>query len=142
MGILTKRPNSKNILRKHITKSLGINYKCYTRIWWINSWKNYEHMNMNRGKSMNPWIWIWPKTMNPWISIPTNLWTHEFHLLKIHKPVNMNTDIAINSWIWILFFSWTREYEYGHVAPWTFKSSYSSRKSMNHSMNPMNCNAC
>ena len=118
-----------------------MNYKCFTWISWNNSWKIYEHMNMNRGKSMNPWIWICLKAVNPWISNPINLWTHDLHLLKIHDLVNMNTYIAMNSWIWILNFPWTREYEYGNVAPWTFKSSYSSRISMNHLMNSMNCNA-
>ena len=108
-----------------------MNYKCFTWISWINSWKIYEHMNMNRGKSMNPWIWICPKAVNPWISNAINLWTHELHLLKIHEPVNMNTYIALNSWIWILIFPWTREYEHGnllhellkvhtaHKNPWT-----------------------
>ena len=170
MEIVTRIPNSKKIFWENIKKIILIfrlcysitfdismntpiewwqscylmscmNYKCFTWISWINSWKIYEHMNMNRGKSMNPWIWICPKAVNPWISNAINLWTHELHLLKIHEPVNMNTYIALNSWIWILNFPWTREYEHGNVAPWTFKSSYSSRNSMNHPMNTMNCNA-
>ena len=47
----------------------------------------------------------------------------------------------LGPWIWISNFSWTHEYEYGHVTPWTFKSSYSSWNFKNHAMNSMNCNA-
>ena len=81
--------------------------------------------------------WIWSKAMNPWISNPTNLWTHEFHFVKIHEPVNMNIAQSyepmnikseklvnpwisfvknpwksMNPWIWILPLLWTHEYEY------------------------------
>ena len=98
-------------------------------------------MNMNSEINMNPWIWIMGIFMNPWIWYLSNLWTHEFHKWKIHEPMNMKSNNAMNSWIWISYSVWTREYEYVHVTLWTFKSSFSSWKFMNHAMNSMNCNA-
>ena len=101
---------------------------------------------------------IHEKFMSTWIWIKGKAWTYEYEYAKIYEPVNfisdksmnpwisfyeplnMNTDIAVNPWIWICIFPWTREYEYGEAALWTFKSSYSSRIFMNHAMNSMNCN--
>ena len=118
-----------------------MNYTLNIWIWWINSWTNYEPMNMNKWKTMNheyeyaPKLWtrefqkrkicepmnfIFLKSMNPWIWKLALLWTHEYEYQYFHEPLNMKTDIAMNSWIWISIFPWTREYEYVHITLWTF----------------------
>ena len=97
---------------------------------------------------MNTWIWIEGKAWTHEYEYGPNPWTHEFQIQQTCEPMDKNPwNREYEYWHCYelmnmnMNFSWNREYEYWHVAPWTFKSSYSSRKSMNHPMNSMNCNA-
>ena len=78
-----------------------MNYTCNIWIWWINSWTNYEPMNMNKGKTMNHEYEYAPK-----------LWTREFQKRKICEPMNFIFFKSMNPWIWKLELLWTHEYEY------------------------------